>query len=148
MRLGMSNSRWRVIGVNEEGIPYSTSGFESEKDAQEKAEYHSDTKGWLPFAVMPESESVPITHDKKEAKLVENMEKVLHQHPEWFFDGDSEDRYMEWRKQQFTQTFSTPGPRKPKPQLPPEVWRVKPEVDTTDYMAAVRAMCGGSGKGE
>jgi hypothetical protein len=36
----------------------------------------------------------------------------------------------------------TPGPRKPKPVVCPEVWHTKPEVDTTDYMAAVRAMCG------
>jgi hypothetical protein len=35
--------------------------------------------------------------------------------------------------------------RKPKPVICPEVWREKPEVDTTDYMAAVRAMCKGGG---
>lgn len=29
------------------------------------------------------------------------------------------------------------------PEIPPEVWRVKPEIDTTDYMGAVRAMCRG-----
>jgi hypothetical protein len=35
-----------------------------------------------------------------------------------------------------------PGPRKPVPAVPLEVFRTKPEVDKTDYMAAVRAMCG------
>lgn len=36
----------------------------------------------------------------------------------------------------------TPGPRKPKPQVCPEVWATpNPNVD---YMAAVRAMCGDS----
>lgn len=33
------------------------------------------------------------------------------------------------------------------PALPPEVWRVKPEVDRTDYMAAVRDMSRGAGHG-
>lgn len=36
----------------------------------------------------------------------------------------------------------TAGPKKPTPAIPPEVWHKAPDVDTTDYMAAVRAMCG------
>ena len=36
----------------------------------------------------------------------------------------------------------TPGPRKPVPQVCPEVWNTKP-YNADEAMAAVRAMCGG-----
>jgi hypothetical protein len=39
-----------------------------------------------------------------------------------------------------TPPVDKPGPRKPPPAIPPEVW-AKPRPET-DYMAAVRAMCG------
>lgn len=35
-----------------------------------------------------------------------------------------------------------PGPRKPKPVIPPEIWATP--IKGMDYMAAVRAMCGES----
>lgn len=34
------------------------------------------------------------------------------------------------------------APTVPGPVIPPECWRVKPTIDNTDYMGAVRAMCG------
>lgn len=148
----MSNSRWRVVGYARDGLPYSNSGHTREA-ALEIAEMQK-ARGHFPIAVMPESESAIVsgTNFKKERSFAANMEKAL-LNPEWLFPDpiEAEELYKKWKRlngyASAGQTI-TIGPRKPKPQLPPEVWRVKPEIDKTDYMAAVRAMCGEGRKGE
>lgn len=134
---------WRVIGIASDGQPFSNSGFRDRQTANSWA--RDEEKRRTIFAVVMKNET-RLVYDKYD--LIKNMQVVEFKHHEWLWRGEeSLKAYRDWLATQSEYgegivLAQSPAPRKPEPQIRPEVWVDKEKFANVDYMAAVRAMCG------